>query len=89
MGVLIPIYLFLLWNKIFFGHLFSRTLDFGMIDAPVSMNWDGGYIKQAADGIDNDNDKYNNNNYNNNNIYLFNVKYKQTAIEKQKKLLHS
>ena len=56
MGVLIPIYLFLPWNKVFFGHLLARTLDFGMIDAPVPMNWDGGPVKSAADGIHNDKD---------------------------------
>ena len=56
MGVLIPIYLFLPWNKVFFGHLLARTFDFGMIDAPVPMNWDGGPVKSAADGIHNDKD---------------------------------
>ena len=36
MGVVIPIYLFLLWNKTFFDYLLSHTLDFGRTDAPVS-----------------------------------------------------
>ena len=56
MGVLISIYLFFPWNKVFFGHLLARTLDFGMIDAPVPMNWDGGPVESAADGIHNDKD---------------------------------
>ena len=56
MGVLIPIYLFFPWNKIFFGDLLARTLNFGMIDAPVLMNWAGDPVKRAADGIHNDKD---------------------------------
>ena len=56
MGVLIPIYLFFPWNKIFFGHLLAWTLDFGMIGAPVSINWDRGPVKRATDGVHNDND---------------------------------
>ena len=56
MGFLIPIYLFLPWNKIFFGHLLARTLDFGMIDAHLSMNWNGGPVERAADVIHNDRD---------------------------------
>ena len=51
MGVLIPIYLFLPWNKIFSGHLLARTLGFGMVDAPVPMNWYGGPVVKVADGI--------------------------------------
>ena len=40
-GVVIPIYLFLLWNKTFFDYLLSHTLDFGRIDAPVSeLGWE-------------------------------------------------
>ena len=53
MGVLIPIYFFLPWNKIFSGHFLSRTLDFGKNDAPVPINWDGSPIERAADGIHN------------------------------------
>ena len=56
MRVLIPIYLFLPWNKTFFGHILARTLDFGMIDAPVLMNRDGGPVERAAYGIHNDKD---------------------------------
>ena len=54
MGVVIPIYLFLPWNLIFFGHLLAQNLDFGMIDAPVLINWDGGPVERAVDGIHND-----------------------------------
>ena len=54
MGVLIPIYLFLPWNKNFFGHLLAQTLDFGMIDAHVLMNKDGRPVKRVADRIHND-----------------------------------
>ena len=42
------------WNKIFFGLLMARTFDLGMIDASDQMNWDGGSVERAADGIDND-----------------------------------
>ena len=56
MGVLILIYLFLPWNKIFFGHILARTLDFGMINAPVPMNCDGGPVQKAADRIHNGKD---------------------------------
>ena len=52
--VVIPIYLFLPWNKIFFGLLMAQTLDFGMIDASDPMNWNGGPVEKAADGIHND-----------------------------------
>ena len=58
MGDVIPIYLFLPWNKIFFGHLLARTLYFGMIHALVSMNRDWGPVERAADGIDNDKDAW-------------------------------
>ena len=44
------------WNKTFFGHLLARTLDFGMIDAPVPVNSDGGTVKRMTDGIHNDKD---------------------------------
>ena len=54
MGVLIPIYLFLPCYKILFGHLLVQTLDFGMIDVPISMNWDGGPVKKAPYRIHND-----------------------------------
>ena len=47
------IYFFLPWFKIFFDHLLARTLDSGMIDPPVSMNWDGGSVKRVADSIHN------------------------------------
>ena len=47
MGVLIPIYLFLHWNKIFFGHLLAQTLGFGTIDARIPMNWDEGPVKKG------------------------------------------
>ena len=51
MRVLIPIYLFLPWSKNFFDYLLARTLDYGMIDAPVPMNWDGDSFERVADGI--------------------------------------
>ena len=54
MGVLIPIYLFLPWYKILFGHLLAQTLDFGMIDAPASVIWDGGPVKKTPYRIHND-----------------------------------
>ena len=56
MEVLIPIYLFHPWNKIFFGHLLAQTLDFGMIDDPVLKNRDGDPVEKNADGIHNDKD---------------------------------
>ena len=33
MGVLTPIYLFLPWNKVFFGYFVAGAPNFGMIDA--------------------------------------------------------
>ena len=51
MKVLIPVCLFLPWNKIFFGYLFARILYFGMIDAAARMNWDGGPVKGAVDMV--------------------------------------
>ena len=38
------------------SHLLARTLDFGMIDTPVSINWDGDPVKRVVDGINNDKD---------------------------------
>ena len=45
MRVVIPTYLFLPFNKIFFDHFLARTLDFSVIDAPVSIIWDGALSK--------------------------------------------
>ena len=57
MGVVIPIYLdFLPWNKLFFEHLLARTIDFGMIDTPAPMNWDGGPVERTTDRIHNGKD---------------------------------
>ena len=50
MEVQIPIY------KIFSGHLLAQTFDFGMIDASVLINWDGGPVKRVADKIHNGKD---------------------------------
>ena len=47
---------FLRWNKTLFGHLLAQTLHFGIIDTPVSMNWDGGPVKRAAEGMHHDKD---------------------------------
>ena len=44
------------WIKFFYGHLLARTLDFGMIDVPVPMNWDGGSVQRVVEGIHNDKD---------------------------------
>ena len=51
MVAVIPVYLFLSWNKNFFGHLLARFLDFSMIDALVSINSDGASVERATDGI--------------------------------------
>ena len=39
-----------------FGQLLAGTLDFGVIDCPVQINWDGDLIKWVANGIHNDKD---------------------------------
>ena len=52
----ISIYLFLPWSKIFLGHLLAWTLEFGMINSPVPMNWDWSPVERAADKIHNDKD---------------------------------
>ena len=46
MVAMIPVYLFLPWNKSFFGHFLARVLDFGMIDALISINSDGPLSKR-------------------------------------------
>ena len=56
MGVGIPIYLFLPWDKMFFDHLLARVPDFGIIDATVPVNWNGGSVERAAEGSHNDKD---------------------------------
>ena len=47
----IPVYLFLSWNKSFFGHLLARFLDSSMIDALVSIKSDGASVERVTDGI--------------------------------------
>ena len=49
MGVVIPIYLFLRQNKIFFGHPLAQALHFTMIGVPILMNWDWGHVERVAD----------------------------------------
>ena len=51
MVAVIPVYLFLPWNKSFFGHFLARFLDFGVIDALVSINLDGALVERETDGI--------------------------------------
>ena len=50
-NVLIPIYLFLPWNKMFFGHFLAGVFNFDMTDAPISMNWDEDPAGRGADRI--------------------------------------
>ena len=51
MVAVIPVYLFLPWNKSLFGHFLARFLDFGVIDALVSINSDGALVERETDGI--------------------------------------
>ena len=51
MVAVIPVYLFLPWNKSFFGHFLARFFDFGVIDALVSINSDGALVERETDGI--------------------------------------